>query len=105
MEEYLGEVISQAEAERRGKIYDKKMCSFLFTLNEELVIDAARKGIIKAPFVAVCALLTRPGYGAGNKLKFANHSSNPNCVPKVNGRVWYGGRMLTLADVDCYGER
>eukprot|EP00898_Chlorokybus_atmophyticus_P005422 jgi/Chlat1/5881/Chrsp4S06241 len=60
--EYVGELISQAEAQKRGRVYDRKNISFLFELDESLCVDAMR---------------------LGNKAKFANHSSSPNIYVKI----------------------
>ena len=68
--EYNGEVITQEEAERRGRIYDKNPheLTYLFEINEEQVIDASRHG---------------------NKSKYINYNkNNPNVFQKkilVNG--------------------
>ncbi|GMF55838.1 unnamed protein product [Phytophthora fragariaefolia] len=61
--EYMGAMLSQDEAERRGLIYDQMEMSYLFDLNEDAVLDALR---------------------SGNKSKFINHDGDsPNCTAKV----------------------
>jgi len=84
IDEYSGEVISQEEADRRGHIYDKKDMSYLFNLTSETCIDACRKG---------------------NKTKFMNHSSTPNCEPKifiVNGDSRVG--LFVKEDIEAQSE-
>jgi len=60
--EYVGEMITQEECESRGRVYDKSKMSYMFALNDEYILDAARFGGI---------------------IRFANHSSKPNCQSKI----------------------
>ncbi|AAG10636.1 Histone-lysine N-methyltransferase MEDEA [Arabidopsis thaliana] len=60
--EYTGELITHDEANERGRIEDRIGSSYLFTLNDQLEIDARRKG---------------------NEFKFLNHSARPNCYAKL----------------------
>ena len=70
--EYLGELIESDEADRRGHLYDKHGCSYLFEQSREYLID---------------------GMDKANKVRFANHRDNPNLEVKkmfVNGDVRIG---------------
>lgn len=71
--EYVGEIISNEEAERRGAFYDLRGCSYLF--------DLYIRGVI--PFYVIDSRFI------GNRSRFINHSKkNPNLnvsILLVNG--------------------
>jgi len=60
--EYLGELISHGEADRRGKVYDRRASSYLFNLNDMQVVDAGRMG---------------------NRSRFVNHDDSPNARTRI----------------------
>lgn len=102
---------SQEEADRRGRVYDKCNSSYLFNLNQEWVLDArhrwaGKRGSMMVDDEAVCTwrrgpalegskhaarlvssyckrLARAPVPRRGNKLRFANHSSEPNCKARI----------------------
>jgi SET domain-containing protein len=82
--EYAGERISQDEADVR---YDdesmKRHHTFLFTLDEDTVIDAAV---------------------GGNEARFINHSCDPNCQAFIEGdRIFiYSIRPIEQGEELCY---
>ena len=83
--EYVGEIISEAEAVRRSEIYDKLKVSFIFDLNKEVTIDSYRYGNIE---------------------RFINHSKkHANCKPLVklvNGEHRIG--FFATKDLDAGEE-
>ncbi|KAK8155893.1 hypothetical protein IWX90DRAFT_51399 [Phyllosticta citrichinensis] len=74
--EYIGEIITQQESDRRVReVYKDHKCFYLMNFYDKLIIDGFR----------------------GNIARFVNHSCNPNCRMEkwtVNGEV----RMALFAD-------
>ncbi|KNZ47308.1 histone-lysine N-methyltransferase SETD1 [Puccinia sorghi] len=62
--EYVGEVIRQAVADRREKLYERMGIgsSYLFRVDDDLVVDATKKG---------------------NLGRLINHCCSPNCTAKI----------------------
>jgi len=82
--EYLGEMITQEEADRRGQIDDARKRSYHFMLSSDYVLDARVKG---------------------GKSRFINDSDTPNCEPKtlfVNGEQRIG--LFAIEDIKAQEE-
>ncbi len=82
--QYTGEIISEGDGERRGRVYDQKNLSFLFNITPDWVVDSTR---------------------LGNKLRHLNHSRNFNCEAKilrVDGDVLVG--LFAAKDIQAWEE-
>jgi histone-lysine N-methyltransferase EZH2 len=82
--EYVGELINQEVAEKRGQFDDAKNRSYLFNLTSDYVLDACR---------------------VGNKTRFINHSDKPNVETRnvfVNGDQHVA--MFALEHIDAEEE-
>lgn len=87
--EYVGEIIRAAVADKREKLYERQGIgsSYLFRIDEDLVVDATKKG---------------------NLGRLINHSCDPNCTAKIitiNGEkkiVIYAKQDIELGDEITY---
>jgi len=87
--EYVGELIRAQVAEKREKAYERQGIgsSYLFRIDEDLVVDATKKG---------------------NLGRLINHSCDPNCTAKIitiNGEkkiVIYAKQDIELGDEITY---
>ncbi|KAH7907815.1 hypothetical protein BJ138DRAFT_1013933 [Hygrophoropsis aurantiaca] len=89
--EYVGEIIRAQVADKREKAYERQGIgsSYLFRIDEDLVVDATKKG---------------------NLGRLINHSCDPNCTAKIitiNGEkkiVIYAKIDIELGDEITYGK-
>lgn len=75
--EYIGEVVTAKEGDKRGKIYDRQGMSYLFDMNdydEDDSLDKRQQLKSNDDFFPLCIDATY----YGNESRFINHSCEPN---------------------------
>lgn len=93
IDQYLGEVITTAEAERRGKRYDRQGRTWLFDL--DFGADVDDEGRFKNEY-------TIDAYRYGSVSHFFNHSCEPNLEVRV---VLVGTMDLRLHRIAFFAKR
>lgn len=84
IQEYLGEIVSTHEGDRRHIVYNQNGSNYLFDQSKDYYIDGMNKG---------------------SKARFANHSNNPNMTSKkvfVNGDIRIG--FFATKDIPAQAE-
>ncbi|XP_020530211.1 histone-lysine N-methyltransferase SUVR5 isoform X1 [Amborella trichopoda] len=91
--EYIGEVLNDQEANRRGERYDNEGCSYLYDIDAHI----GSSGFVEAvpPYV-----IDATNYG--NVARFINHSCSPNLV---NYQVLVESMDCQLAHIGLYASR
>ncbi|CAA7404109.1 unnamed protein product [Spirodela intermedia] len=93
--EYIGEVLNDVEATRRGERYDSEGCSYLYDIDAHIDDDDGRLSEGKMPYVIDATK-------CGNVARFINHSCSPNLV---NYQVLVESMDCQLAHIGLYAGR
>uniref|UniRef100_A0A7S3XCY3 Histone-lysine N-methyltransferase n=1 Tax=Picocystis salinarum TaxID=88271 RepID=A0A7S3XCY3_9CHLO len=78
--EYAGETINTFEAERRGLVYDKQRCSFLYNLDFHVPRASSQDPSKSRNIEEDHDLLAIDATFYGNVARFFNHSCDPNLI-------------------------
>lgn len=105
--EYVGEVIRAQVADKREKAYERQGIgsSYLFRIDEDLVVDATKKGNLGYVALSLTVCLTADHLSS----RLINHSCDPNCTAKIitiNGEkkiVIYAKQDIELGNEITYG--
>ena len=75
--EYVGEILTAKEGDKRGRVYDKIGMSYLFDMNEPDDTDEYDMQVQKSSYEDFFPLCVDAAYH-GNESRFINHSCEPN---------------------------
>lgn len=106
--EYVGEVIRAAVADKREKAYERQGIgsSYLFRIDEDLVVDATKKGNLGYAIYLLRIITLKINHRFS---RLINHSCDPNCTAKIitiNAEkkiVIYAKQDIELGDEITYG--